>query len=57
MENIKIEEGKGVLVIRIDMTKEGKLSASGKSKVIASTQGNVAVGAGMYLGVNLYRKV
>jgi hypothetical protein len=44
------------LVITIDLKKEGKKSASGKSIVIASTHGNVVVPNTKFkLGLNLYQ--
>lgn len=50
-----ISEDKKKLVIEIDLTKKGSPSKSGKSNVIASTQGNVPIGTnGLRLGVNLY---
>lgn len=43
------------LVIRINLKDKGHPSASGKSQVIASTEGNADVGNGMKLGLNLYK--
>lgn len=51
-----ISDDQKKLTIVIDLTKKGSESKSGKSLVIASTQGNVPVGAnGLRLGVNLYQ--
>ena len=47
------------LVIRIDTTKNFGASASGKTQIVASTQGNVAIPCGekiLHLGVNAYTK-
>lgn len=45
------------LVVRLSLdVSKGTTSASGKSRVLASTHGNVDV-AGCKLGVNLYRKI
>jgi hypothetical protein len=58
-ENLKIEvRGNQVIITIIDYTKEFGLSASGKSKTVASTKGNVQVeGAdGLVIGLNAYRK-
>lgn len=46
------------LVITIDLGVEGTPSSSGKSTIIASTQGNAAIpGTDLKLGLNLYRPV
>lgn len=47
------------LFLRIDLSKEGQDSASGKSKVIASTLGVAKVPGhpDMRIGLNVYRKV
>ena len=46
-----------VLVIRVDLTKEYGLSGSGKSVIIASTGGNIAVPGReeVKIGLNVYR--
>jgi hypothetical protein len=55
MYNVKaIIEG-NELVIRVNLKEKGRESASGKSMVIASTEGNADVGNGMKLGLNLYK--
>jgi hypothetical protein len=44
------------LVIEVDLSAQGTPSKTGKSIVIASTQGNKAVpDAGIMLGLNVYR--
>lgn len=62
-ENIKIEvKGKQVIITIIDHTKEFGLSASGKSKTVASTKGNIQVEGTeigdrpLVIGLNAYRK-
>ena len=54
--NMTIEDG--VLTIRVDLSEEHGMSASGKSKIIASTGGNVQVpgGDGAVIGLNVYRR-
>ena len=58
MENIKLTQGKGgKLLIEVDTTVEGRLSASGKSKVVATTGGFADSGiSGIRLGLNVIRK-
>ena len=54
--NPVISDDKKSLTIKIDLTQKGHESKSGKSHVIASTQGNVPVGNnGLRLGINLYQ--
>jgi len=59
MDNVNVLVEGGKLLIEIDLNKEGTISASGKSKVIASTRGNASIvtNQGLFqLGVNLYKK-
>jgi hypothetical protein len=46
-------EGK-VLYLRIDLSRKGTVSKSGKSTVVASTNGNVGL-ADVKIGINVYR--
>jgi hypothetical protein len=59
MKNIEMSvDGKGILTIKIDTKKTFGPSASGKTEIIASTLGNVAVPGHeeIKLGVNCYTK-
>ena len=58
MQNVKLDRKNGLLVITVDLKAEGVPSVSGKTTVIASTKGNVAVpGAeGTFIGLNVYKK-
>lgn len=58
-KEIKSEVAGDKLILTINISGKGKMSASGKSMVIASTRGNIAVPdtKGLILGFNLYRKV
>jgi len=61
MQNVQIKvDGKGIMTITCDLGVSGELSKSGKSTVIASTQGNQAVGTGkggetVKVGLNVYK--
>ena len=56
MEHVdKIEVVDGRLVVDVALTK-GTPSASRKSIVFFSTNGNVQVGDGYVIGINLYKK-
>jgi len=61
MQNVQIKvDGKGIMTITCDLGMAGELSKSGKSTVIASTQGNQAVGTGkggdtVKVGLNVYK--
>lgn len=45
-----------LVTISIDYSGQGNPSASGKSQVFASTEGNQKIEDGLVLGLNLYRK-
>ena len=59
MKNITIEREKNTvdLVLTIDLSKTQGPSKSGKSIVIATTGGNKEIAPGIYMGLNIYRKV
>lgn len=55
-KNVEIKiEGKKAHII-VDLTKEFGPSSSGKTIIIASTEGNQQVADGIYLGLNVYKK-
>lgn len=58
MKNIEMSVEGTILTIRVDLTKEFGLSSSGKSVIIASTEGNIAVEGHeeAKIGLNVYRK-
>jgi hypothetical protein len=59
MNNIAIETKGDKLVITIDATVDLGPSASGKTRLVASTQGNkkiVVDGREIHLGINAYTK-
>lgn len=49
---------KGIMTLTVDLNAEGGLSASGKSVVIASSEGNQRTpeAPGVSIGLNVYRK-
>ena len=54
MENtIEVKDGR--LIINVALDTQGKRSASGKSVIYYSTGGNITVGDGYKLGINLYK--
>ncbi len=59
MQNIemKIDEKKKTLTITVDLTKRLGKSKSGKTTIIASSEGNQKVGFGdVVMGLNIYTK-
>ena len=54
MDNCEMEVEDSTLIIKVDLSAEGSLSSSKKSRVIASTRGNVEVGSGVKVGLNVY---
>ena len=58
MKNIEVRVEHGTLTITIDLAKDLGPSASGKSVMIATTEGNVDVPGApdVKIGLNVYRK-
>ena len=59
MKNVEIKTEGSKMIITIDTSKEFGPSASGKTIIIASTEGNQAVSVNskvVTLGLNVYRK-
>ena len=58
MKNIEMKVDDDFLTITIDLSKEYGKSSSGKSIIIASTEGNQSVpGTDCKIGLNVYMKV
>jgi hypothetical protein len=56
MKNIEMKVDGTVLTVKIDLAKNFGPSSSGKSIIIASTEGNIAVAPGIMAGINVYKK-
>jgi len=57
MKNVEMSVEGNVLVIRVDLTKEFGPSSSGKTTIIATTEGNVSIPEREEkVGLNVYRK-
>lgn len=58
MKNIEMRVEHGKLMITVDLTKDLGPSASGKSVMIGTTEGNVDVPGApdVKIGLNIYRK-
>ncbi len=58
MKNVEFKLTGNILTITVDLTKEFGLSSSGKSLIIASTEGNISVPEKeeIKIGLNIYRK-
>jgi hypothetical protein len=57
MKNVEMKLEGNILVIRVDLTKDFGPSASGKTTIIASTEGNIPVpDREERIGLNVYRK-
>ena len=55
MLNVNTEIKGDTLIITIDLSKQFGASKSGKTTIIASTQGNIQIGTGAVLGLNVYK--
>jgi hypothetical protein len=56
MKNIELTVNGNVLTVKIDLSKTHGASGSGKSIIIASTEGNQVVAPGIMAGINVYKK-
>jgi hypothetical protein len=57
MKNVDMTVSGNILTIKVDLTKEFGPSASGKTIIIASTEGNITVPEREEkVGLNVYRK-
>jgi len=57
MKNVQMTVAGNILTITVDLTKEFGPSSSGKTIIIASTEGNIAVPErDEKIGLNIYRK-
>lgn len=58
MKNIDMKVEGNILTVKIDLSKDYGESSSGKSIIIASTEGNQSVPeSNAKIGINVYRKV
>ena len=57
MKNVELTLENNILTIRVDLTQTFGPSSSGKTTIIASTEGNVSVGPDRdeKIGLNVYR--
>ncbi|HEX9420120.1 MAG TPA: hypothetical protein VGA81_13785 [Methylomirabilota bacterium] len=57
MKNVQMTVAGNILTITVDLTKEFGPSASGKTIIVASTEGNITVPErDEKIGLNVYRK-
>jgi hypothetical protein len=58
MKNVEMKLDGNILTIKVDLTKEFGLSGSGKTIIIASTEGNVSIEGAeeKKIGLNIYKK-
>jgi hypothetical protein len=57
MKNVDMKVEDNILTIKVDLTKEFGPSSSGKTIIIASTEGNVSIPEREEkIGLNVYRK-
>jgi len=58
MKNVELAVDGNILTIKVDLSEEHGPSSSGKTIIIASTEGNVSVPGrdGVNVGLNVYKK-
>lgn len=59
MKNVNVEVEGNVLKIEVDLTKDFGPSSSGKTQIVASSEGNQSVEGfdGFKFGLNVFKKV
>ena len=57
MKNVEISVSGNIMTVKVDLTKTFGRSKSGKTEIIATTEGNVSVdGSGkIKMGLNIYK--
>jgi len=57
-KNCEIKVENNILTIKVDLTKDFGKSASGKTNIIATTEGNISVpgNESVKIGLNVYKK-
>ena len=58
MKNVEMKVEGNILTIKVDLTKDFGPSSSGKTIIIASTEGNIAIPEKeeVKIGLNVYKK-
>lgn len=58
MKNVEMKLENNILTIKVDLTKEFGPSSSGKTIIIASTEGNISIPdkEDVKIGLNVYKK-
>jgi len=57
MKNVELTVDGTILTIKVDLAKDFGPSSSGKTTIIASTEGNVSIpGREEKIGLNIYKK-
>ncbi len=57
MKNVEMTVEGNILTVKVDLTKEFGPSSSGKTIIIASTEGNISIpDREQKIGLNVYRK-
>ena len=58
MKNVEMTVKENIITIKVDLTKEFGPSSSGKTIIIASTEGNISIpdDEDKKVGLNVYRK-
>ena len=57
MKNVELKVDGSILTISVDLSKEFGPSSSGKTTIIATTEGNISIpGREEKIGLNVYKK-
>lgn len=55
-KNVEIKIDGNIMMVKIDLSKSFGPSSSGKTTIVATTEGNIAVAPGVMCGINVYKK-
>jgi len=58
MKNVELKVEENIMTIKVDLTKESGPSSSGKTIIIAYTEGNISIPEidDIKIGLNVYKK-
>ena len=58
MKNVEMKMEDNIMIIKVDLTKDFGPSASGKTIIIATTEGNISIPdkENIKIGLNIYKK-
>ena len=56
MKNVEIKVNENILTVTVDLSKNFGPSNSGKTQIVASSEGNTKITDNISMGLNVYKK-